>query len=146
MLYSYPVFVRVHPGYQQGMARHPYGTPAVYGQLLTEEARGVTVAHLWPYDFPLSARRNGTGVMPLATLWRPELSGVSHNQFALRGLEPVKAGRANRWVAQRWLCEPMTYQQIWEQLQADETRKATVLPSPMPPSPPPADPMNPFAP
>lgn len=59
--------------------------------------------------------RSGESRKPLATLWRPELSGVMHSEFGVRGLEAIQSAGKRRWVAQRWLCEPMNYAQALEE-------------------------------
>jgi hypothetical protein len=114
MLYSYTVYAKVYLGYHDGIAHPAVRTaPPIYGQIISDHVRGVQVLHLWPYDFPLSARA-GSDVVPLASLWKPQLSGVLHDEFGLSGLECLHTGGKARWVAQRWLCSPTTFQSIQE--------------------------------
>jgi hypothetical protein len=106
----------VYLGYSEGVRRPVYAGPPLYGKLMSEWIRGMAVLHLWPYDFPLSARAE-SDVQPLATLWRPEFSGVMELDVGFSGLEcrPWDGGR--RWFAQRWMCEPMTFAAVQENLQ-----------------------------
>lgn len=104
------MFAKVHLGYVDGVRRaHVHHPEPLNGKLASERIQGVLVLHLWPHDFPLSARASNTGVQPLATLWRPEVSCVLENEVAFRGLERIARGREVRWVAQRWVCEPVDY-------------------------------------
>jgi hypothetical protein len=114
LLYVCTVFAKVFLGYRDGLPRpSPQASQPLYGQVMSDWVRGVHVLHLWPYDFPLSAKE-GSSTQPLATLWRPAISGVFQIAMAYSGLERLPAGNAWCWVAQRWLCGPMTYAAIKE--------------------------------
>lgn len=103
------MLAKVHLGYDEGVAlpSPEYGSP-IYGQIVSEFVRGRQMLELWPFDFPMSAKQNTT-VEPLRTLWRPQISGFMQTQFGISGLECLPVGKRHRWVAQRWLCEPMSY-------------------------------------
>lgn len=103
------MYARVHLGYSDGVARPTVdGCSPLLGNMLSEHDRGVLVVHLWPYDFPISAR-HGSAIRPLATLYRPNFTVAGPSAFAITGLE---RGSRGRWVAQRWHCEPTTYADI----------------------------------
>lgn len=85
------------------------------GNMLSEHVKGVLVLHLWPHDFPISARQ-GSAIKPLASLYRPSFTVAGPSAFGMTGLE---RGPRGRWVAQRWHCEPTTYAEI----QATRKRK-----------------------
>lgn len=93
--------------------------PASYGQLVSERVRGVLVLELWPTDFALNTRAS-TSQRPLHVLWHPRVSAFGETQFGIAGMEQVRARDASRWVAQRWLCEPKSYEQVLNELRAIE--------------------------
>lgn len=127
ILYACPVLAKVYLGYVDGVAcPSPECGPAVYGQIVSEIARGRQVLELWPFDFPLSAKQTST-VKPLRALWKPQVSGFMVTQFGLSGLERVAVGRRHRWVAQRWLCEPMSYEAIRREQRENNERKPKAL-------------------
>jgi hypothetical protein len=109
------VFAAVHLGYRNGVALAScHAAPPLYGNLLTDWTRNVPVLHLWPHDFPISARQESS-VPPLATLWRPQFSVVTQDEFGVSGLERQSAGQKARWLIQRWMCRPIK----WTDLQAE---------------------------
>jgi hypothetical protein len=116
VLYACTVHAMLYLGYENGVQRPTatYGKP-LYGQIISTWERNVLVVELWPFDFPVSAKQ-GSSVKPLAALWRPRVSGFMQADFGLSGLERVRAGPAWRWVAQRWLCEPLTFAEIERRL------------------------------
>jgi hypothetical protein len=119
------VFAKVHLGYKDGRPRvNAHAGAPIYGQIHSEKVSGVDVLHLWPYDFPMSARE-GSSVEPLATLWRPTVSGVFQIEMAYSGLERL-TGESWCWVAQRWLCLPLSFQDIKKDL--DRSRQTLQQP------------------
>lgn len=114
------VLVKVFLGYEAGVAKAAAAAgPAIFGQLVSERVKGVLVLELWPVDFPLNTRAS-TSQRPLHTLWHPRVSAFSETQFGISGMERLPAGKAFRWVAQRWLCEPKVYQDVLNELRAAE--------------------------
>jgi hypothetical protein len=112
------VFAAVHLGYRNGVALTScHAAPALYRNLLTDWTRNVPVLCLWPHDFPISARQE-TSVRPLATLWRPQFSVVTQDEFGVSGLERQQAGAKARWLVQRWMCRPMP----WADLAAERSQ------------------------
>lgn len=111
ILYARTVFVGVFFGYLDGVQRATttYGAP-LYGNLITDTVRSVTVAHLWPHDFPISVKTAES--VPVATLWRPQLVVVGVGHFGLLGLERQRWRDGARWFSQRWTCEPTTFDAI----------------------------------
>ena len=94
----------------------------MYGQLVSERVKGVQYLELWPFDFPLNTKAS-TQLQPLHCLWKPQISVFLVTQFAISGMERLPAGQRWRWVAQRWLCEPMTLSSILHELHAAEQLK-----------------------
>ncbi len=107
------VIARVYLGYSEGVRRPIHAGPPLYGKVLSEWVRGMPVLHLWPYDFPLSARAE-SGVEPLASLWRPQFSVVTELEAGFSGLECRPWNGGQRWLAQRWMCEPLTFAAVRE--------------------------------
>lgn len=132
------MYVAVQMLYREGVQVKPRWPPAV-GQLVSGDVRGVPVFHLWPLDWVRNASYAGP---PLATLWQPVLTAVDNN-LVIRGIELVERGTQRRWTNQKWLCDVLDAQRARNYLKSDRIEGA--LPSLMPPSPPPADPDNPFA-
>src|SRR5688572_15183552 len=104
------MFAKVHFGYLDGVPRASHYSQFIYGQMFSEIVRGRDVIHLWPYDLPYTAIDKNS--KPLASLWRPTLTGVLQTAFGISGVERLKRGGRSQWVAQRWLCEPTTYADI----------------------------------
>lgn len=95
-------------GYVDGVALPTVRNAApVYGRISSERVQGLQVLHLWPHNFPMNARTAAS--KPIASLWRPEISVFLEIEFGVRGLERTPQGR---WVAQRWLIEPMTSAEV----------------------------------
>jgi len=117
------VLVKVFLGYEAGVAKPTSmsGAP-VYGQLVSERVKGVQYLELWPFDFPLNTKAS-TQLQPLHCLWKPQVSVFLVTQFAISGMERLPAGSRWRWVAQRWLCEPMTLSSILNELHTAELLK-----------------------
>lgn len=117
------VLVKVFLGYEAGVAKPTatYGQP-VYGQLVSERVKGIQYLELWPFDFPLNTKAS-TQLQPLHCLWKPQVSVFLVTQFAISGMERLPAGSRWRWVAQRWLCEPMTLSSILNELHTAELLK-----------------------
>jgi hypothetical protein len=104
------VYVKVCLGYDGGAHAPAHGAQRpLFGQLYTDTIKSFDVLLLWPLDFPMNTRASTT-TKPLATLWHPMLSVVVVNEMAFRGLERVQHAGCHRWMVQRWLCEPMDYQ------------------------------------
>jgi hypothetical protein len=117
------MLVKVFLGYEAGVAKPTAMTePAVFGQLVSERVKGVLVLELWPVDFPMNTRAI-TSQQPLHTLWHPRVSAFLEAQFGLSGMERLPVGKRWRWVAQRWLCEPKTYQDMLKELRLLEQLK-----------------------
>lgn len=57
-------------------------------------------------------------------LWEPRVSGFMQTQLGLSGLECILDGNHRRWVAQRWLCEPMDLAGILRNLSAPREYEA----------------------
>ena len=111
------MFSRVFLGYSDG-TRLPtaHGGGPLYGNLLSETVHGMLVLHLWPYDFPLNARTGES--QPVASLWRPQVSAALQIGFAVSGLECQQVRGKSRWLAQRWMVEPVTFADIKAALEA----------------------------
>lgn len=110
------MLVEVHLGYVDGVAKpSPERGPPIYGQIISEYVKGRQVLELWPFDFPMSAKQ-GSRIKPLRQLWKPQVTGFIETQFGLSGLECVSVGKRHRWVAQRWLCMPVTLAEIHRNL------------------------------
>lgn len=114
------MFVEVFAACIEGVKRPTVDSgPAIYGNLVTELENGRRVARLWPYDKP-PHNMGGKEWEPVATLWYPELSAVDYtSSFKISGLERVPAGRHARWVAQSWLCRPISYESLRKSLGPD---------------------------
>jgi hypothetical protein len=97
--------------------------PRLYGQLVTERVRGLQRLELWPMDFAMNTKATTT-VEPQC-LWKPEVSAILEHAFAFSGLERV----GQRWVAQRWMCEPCTHADIVRELREEELRRPREIPS-----------------
>lgn len=112
--------MKVFLGYEAGVTK-PVATSGapVYGQLVSDRVKGVQYLELWPFDFPLNTKAS-TQLQPLHCLWKPQVSVFLVTQFAISGMERLPAGRQWRWVAQRWLCEPMTLSSILNELRTAE--------------------------
>jgi hypothetical protein len=96
-------------GYEKGVPSPAHGAKRpLFGQVFSDTLKSVEVLHLWPLDFAMSTVAAPT-VDPLATLWRPHLSGVLQIHFGVSGLERVSIAGERRWVTQRWLCQPMSF-------------------------------------
>ncbi len=115
------MLARIYLGYVDGVAQTSAecGQP-IYGQIVSECVKGRQVLELWPFDFPLSAKAESS-VKPLRMLWEPRVSGFMQTQFGLSGLECIVDGSRRRWLAQRWLCEPMDLAGILRNLNAPRT-------------------------
>ena len=123
------MLVKVFLGYEGGVAKLTAMTePAVFGQLVSEQVKGVLVLELWPVDFPMNTRAR-TSQLPLHTLWHPRVSAVLETQFGLSGMERLPLGKRWRWVAQRWLCEPRTYQDVLNELRLREQLEPREIPA-----------------
>lgn len=110
-------------GYESGVAKPSTTTgPAVYGQLVSGWVQGVLVLELWPVDFPLNTRAS-TSHRPLHILWHPRVSAFLATQFGISGMERLPSGNRWRWVAQRWLCEPKTYEEVQREERACEAMR-----------------------
>lgn len=120
--------MQIYLGYEGGVAKPSAssGTP-VHGQLVSERVKGVLVLELWPFDFPLNTKASTT-VKPLHSLWHPRVSVFLATQFGVSGMERVPAGRGWRWVAQRWLCQPRSFQDIMNELHAAESGRPHEVP------------------
>jgi hypothetical protein len=106
------VFVKIHLGYRDGVALPSvHASPPMYGNIVSERVKGLQVLNLWPYDFPMNAKVEGS--RPLAQLWRPHISGFMQAECGLSGLERNKRGQ---WLAQRWMVHPMSAQDIEREL------------------------------
>lgn len=104
------MYARVCLGYDGGVPAPAHGEQRpLFGQLYTDTVRSIHVLLLWPLDFPMNTRASTTS-KPVATLWRPVLSSVAVNEMAFRGFECAPLAGSRRWMIQRWLCEPMPYQ------------------------------------
>jgi hypothetical protein len=68
-------------------------------------------------------------LLHLDKLWKPELSVVLAAQLAFSGMERRPAGKAWRWVAQRWLCQPKSMADVLFELQAADARRPREIPS-----------------
>lgn len=121
LLYTHTVLAKVHLGYRDGV-QLPSATsgPAIYGNVISDRVDGVDVLQLWPYDFPISARSPESE--PLATLWKPMVSGFLATEFGLTGYECRSAGSRPRWLLQRWFVQPMSRADIERNIRADWVR------------------------
>lgn len=120
VLYIHTVIVKVYLGYADGVAKPSvWSGPPLYGQMVSDNFRGIQRLELWPIDFPMHIKASTTNTVKPWCLWKPEVSVVLENAVAFSGLERV--GR--RWVVQRWMCEPTTVAQIGEELRDDEMRR-----------------------
>lgn len=114
------MFVEVFLAYIEGVKRSTVdsGTP-MYGNLVTESEGGRTVARLWPYDKPPHNMGNAEWE-PIAVLWYPGLINIDFScTFTMTGLEAVRCGRRTRWLAQRWLCRPISLESLRKSLGSD---------------------------
>ena len=111
------MYSRVFLGYSDGSPLPTaYTGGPLYGNLLSETVRGLLVLHLWPYDFPMNARTGASE--PVASLWRPQVSAALQDGFAVSGLECQQKGGKPRWLAQRWMVEPVTFADIKAAMEA----------------------------
>ena len=115
-------------------------SPRVVGKMISDRKRGVSVLHLHRLEWVHNAIDTAP---PLATLWQPALSAIGHCDIVIRGLEAVAKGPVRRWTTQKWLCDVLDARQARDYFSSPLRRGE--LPSVMPPSPPPADPDDPFA-
>jgi hypothetical protein len=124
ILYIRTVLVKVFLGYEAGVCKpSTMAGPAVFAEMVSERVKGgILVLELWPFDFPLNTRAS-TPLQPLHTLWHPRVSAFLATQFGISGIERLPVGRRWRWVAQRWLCEPKTHQDVLNELRATEVMR-----------------------
>ena len=115
-------------------------SPRVFGQLISDRQRDVSVLHLHRLEWVHNAIEASP---PLATLWQPVLAGIGHCDIVIRGLEGVVKGPVRRRTTQKWLSDVLDARQARDYFSSPLRRGEP--PSVMPPSPPPADPDNPFA-
>lgn len=109
------MYAKVSFGYECGVPNPDHGERrALFGQVFSEWQRGIEVLQLWPLDFAMNTRENTT-VSPLATLWRPTLSGVMIDAFGVSGVERIDLAGQRRWTIQRWLCTPVGYESARKQ-------------------------------
>ena len=115
------MFAKVHLGYRDGVQLPSVTSgPPIYANVISDRIEGIDVLHLWPYDFALNAKTDNS--IPLATLWKPMVSGFLATEFGLTGYECCSAGSRPRWLLQRWFIQPMTRADIERNLKADNTR------------------------
>lgn len=102
------MYAKICLGYDGGVPAPAHGAQRpLFGQLYTSVVQQREVLHLWPLDFAISTVHT-TSSKPLATLWRPTLSGVMTSEFGVGGVERALLAGQPRWVIQRWLCQPLS--------------------------------------
>lgn len=98
--------------------------PGVVGQLVSDRVQGIALVHLHRLEWLANAPQGH----PLATLWRPEFCGVTHDSFILRGLQ-LAPGTPRRWMAQKWICEVLDQPRARMRLAEPDRRFGAIEPT-----------------
>ncbi|MRD48006.1 hypothetical protein GHT07_12000 [Caenimonas koreensis DSM 17982] len=106
--------------YIEGRKAQRRRSPLV-GQVVTRWHREVHTLVLWPMEWTASA---GVARAPLATLYRPALVRMGHDDLMIRGMERCH----DRWCAQSWLVDVLDRARA-EALLLPDRRVGVVMPS-----------------
>lgn len=123
------MYARVLLQYDRGAVRHDKPRAPILGQVESITVNGALVLQLWPHDFAMNTRY-GARARPLHELWHAQLSVVLTAEFAVMGMERLReAGGRSRWVAQRWVCEPMSLARIQQELDGAKQSTGVLTPA-----------------